>query len=111
MRKWAAGLNYRLLTSDSGRGYEPFSRVRATPYAVCVTENLNGLDYKSFRCIVASSGLKILTLELMPFAMASPSKARMRRLYIALRAFPLPFIREFLSNFVLFVGERVASRL
>jgi 2-polyprenyl-3-methyl-5-hydroxy-6-metoxy-1,4-benzoquinol methylase len=103
MRTWAAGLNYRLLASQGEDAYEPFDRVVRTPWSECITENLNGLDARSFRTLVDDSGFRVLTLESKRFTMSSRGRI-VSHIYSTLQS--LPLVQEFLSNFILFIAEK-----
>lgn len=106
MRTWAQGLNYRRLLEQGDALYEPFDRVVRTQFSDCVTENLNGMDFAGFSRIVKQTEFKVNELRLMPFQLISARRRRYRRVYQVARRIPL--FTEFLSSFILFIGEKCA---
>jgi ubiquinone/menaquinone biosynthesis C-methylase UbiE len=104
MRTWAAGLNHFLLHNRHGVAFEPFSRVVSTMYRRAVTENLNGLDFKTFSDVARRSGLRVQSLGLAgypreKFGGAAPV---LHPVYELARR--VPFLRESLSRSIVFVG-------
>jgi len=107
MRTWAAGLNHLLLASGGALGYEPLDEVGPAPFHPAITRNLNGLHFSAFREIVGASPFETEVLELVPFRGDVGKRSLRRSLYgILYRVGPL---REFLSEFVLFIGRKRGS--
>lgn len=107
MRIWAAGLNHLLLESGGTLEYEPFDEVGPTPFHPAITRNLNGLHFSAFREIVGACPFETEVLETIPFRGAIGKRSLRRSLYGILYRFgPL---REFLSEFVLYIGRKRGS--
>jgi len=104
IRTWASGLNYLLMESRGRLTYTPFDAIVATKYSPAITSNLNGLHYSAFRKIVGNSGFRTSTLALIPFKGSSPVKRAIVPVYRLF--FRLRVLREFLSNFVFYIGVK-----
>jgi SAM-dependent methyltransferase len=100
LKTWAAGLNHLLLKAD-GPKFEPFDEVVATKFNPAITRNLNGLTFGDFTEIAKRSGFQIVTLELRPrpFRRSAP-----RAVYALI--YETGLLHEFLSSFIVFVGEK-----
>jgi SAM-dependent methyltransferase len=108
-RTWAAGLNHYLLHYHRGPPFEPFGKVRATPFHRGVTNNLNGLRLASFRALVAETPLHVRHLGLVPVARGR-FRGRLAPLYpVYALLWRLPVVREILSRAILFIGEKPHS--
>jgi ubiquinone/menaquinone biosynthesis C-methylase UbiE len=103
METWASGLNYLRLQSGSGLAYEPFDEIVSTKYCSSITHNLNGLDFDGFRDIVGKNNLRTRVMELIPHA-RDARKSPLKVVYRFL--FKFAFLKEFLSDFTLYVGEK-----
>ncbi len=103
-RMWVAGLNHMLL-AGKGAAWEPFDEVVETRFGRKVTRNLNGMAWKDFRKIAAGSPFRTRALALVPFIPGTGGGFRPKRLlYRAMKR--IPFLREPLSHFILFIGEK-----
>lgn len=98
----AGGLNY-LLLPPSKASFEPFDEVLNTKYSNAITRNLNGCTFQDFVRIVGSSGFTTIALELIPRQFSS---SWLKAAYTL--AYKVPKFREFLSSYILFVGEKSA---
>jgi SAM-dependent methyltransferase len=107
MKTWAAGLNHLLLASGGALSFEPFDEVAPTPFHRGVTRNLNGLDFAALQAIAGSLALETLTLDLVPYRSSRGGTSLKRSVYDAL--YRLGPLREFLSEFVLYVGRKPAA--
>lgn len=107
MKTWAAGLNYRLLQPANRNRYVPFSRVVSTQYNPAITNNLNGLEFAQFKGIIDRVGFRVRTLRMMPYIsdMKNTRRKWLRAGYLILYR-GLPFMQEFLSYTILFIGQR-----
>jgi SAM-dependent methyltransferase len=104
MRTWAAGLNAYLLERPEA-AFEPFSEVASSRFHPCVPRDLNGMSYRQFASIAASSGLDQVHLALVP--RPTPDNGRSRWLKRAYRAlFRVPGLNEVLAQRILFVARR-----
>jgi len=103
MRIWAQGLNYLLLDHKYKLSYEPFDEIISTPYRKFITHNLNGLDFRQFKKIIEKTDFKTMKLELKPFQLNIRSRF-VKFIYILF--WKLKILQEFLSSFILFIGEK-----
>lgn len=103
MRTWAQGLNYLLIDTRYKLSYEPFDDIISTPYRKFITHNLNGLDFQQFKKIIKESDLEVLSLGLIPFQLNKNSRL-IKFIYSVFWHFKN--LQEFLSSFVLFIGEK-----
>jgi hypothetical protein len=101
-------LNHLLHDPAKGWRFEPFDRVGAAAYHDSITKNLNGLDFARFQELVRRLPLRTRVMKLVPYA----AKGRKRNVAETLYAlgWKIPALREFLSNFILYVGENVRTR-
>ncbi|MEW5977034.1 MAG: class I SAM-dependent methyltransferase [Acidobacteriota bacterium] len=106
MKTWAGGLNYLRLHASKDFSYEPFDEVAATRYHPCITRNLNGLDFDSFREIIDHLPFHARVLTLVPYPARGPRRRFVKAVYRT--GFRISSLREFLASFVLFVGEKGA---
>ncbi len=104
MKTWASGLNYLLLNSEKILSYEPFSEVISTKYCRAVTRDLNGLDFCHFNKMIEDINFKKHFLGLVPCDFRY-RKARISKIIYNL-AYSISSLREFLSSFILFIGEK-----
>ncbi|MGB9680637.1 MAG: class I SAM-dependent methyltransferase, partial [Minisyncoccia bacterium] len=103
MKTWAQGLNYLLIDSRYKLSYEPFDEIISTPYRTFITHNLNGLDFLQFKDIINTTDFKIIKIKLMPFQLNTlPRFAK----FMYVLFWKLKILQEFLSSFVLFIGEK-----
>jgi ubiquinone/menaquinone biosynthesis C-methylase UbiE len=103
MKIWAQGLNYLLFDPSYKLFYEPFDEIIFTPYCKSITHNLNGLDFRQFKKIIEKTDFKTIKIELIPF--------QINRYTHLIKSFynlfwRLKNLQEFLSSFVLFIGEK-----
>jgi len=103
-KTWAAGLNYLLMNPAHGLSYEPFSEIVSTEYCKSITKNLNGLDFDRFRQIIRKSNFRKLVMELVPYKTDKANRSLVKSLYGLV--YKTGILTEFLSRFILFVGEK-----
>jgi 2-polyprenyl-3-methyl-5-hydroxy-6-metoxy-1,4-benzoquinol methylase len=107
MKTWAAGLNHLLLDPANGLRFEPFDQVGAAAYHGSITKNLNGLDFTCFWELMARFPFRTLLLKLVPYS--TGGERTVSKILYAL-GWKIPMLREFLSNFILYVGEKVGEK-
>ncbi len=104
LKTWAAGLNYLLLNPAHGFSYDPFSEIVSTKYCKSITKNLNGLDFAPFREIIRKTNFRKLVMELVPYRTDKANRSIVKSLYGLV--YKTGILTEFLSHFILFVGEK-----
>jgi len=108
MKTWAQGLNYLLLDPRYKLFYEPFDKIISTPYRKFITHNLNGLDFQQFKEIIKESDFKLLSLGLIPSRLNKNTRI-IKFIYSLFWHFKN--LQEFLSYYVLFIGEKNAIKI
>jgi SAM-dependent methyltransferase len=103
IKTWASALNHLLLRPD-GPKFEPFDEVVTTKYSQAITRNLNGMTFTDFTRLAEHSRFRTLTLELRPRPFGSKSLGAVYALI-----YKTGLLHEFLSSFILFVGEKPRS--
>jgi ubiquinone/menaquinone biosynthesis C-methylase UbiE len=103
MKTWAAGFNYLLLDKDKFN-YTPFRKIVSTKYNDSVTSDLNGLDFESFSDLVKESQFKTKLLKLVPGKVNQGKRKLIKPFYNT--AYKTSIFREFLSSYILFIGEK-----
>ncbi len=108
MKTWAAGLNYLLLDERyrDVLNFSPFYKTVSTRYHKCVTANLNGLDYSDFVQIIGRHDFEIETLKMTK---RNISRSRVVKYHLYDFFYRIPLAKEFLSQFVLFIGKKPAK--
>ena len=104
MKIWAQGLNYLLLDHKYKLFYEPFDEIISTPYRKFITHNLNGLDFRQFKEIINKTDFRIIKIELIPF---QPNISLKFVKFIYILFWRVKILQEFLSSFILFIGEKI----
>ncbi len=104
MKEWAAGLNYLLLQPGKGLNYTPFRKVIGTKYNKSASIDLNGLDFENFSKIVQETNFKIHRLTLVPGNVERDNRKLIKPFYNL--AYRTKALREFLSSYILFFGEK-----
>ncbi len=103
MKTWAAGFNYLLLENEFN--YTPFRKIVSTKYNKSVTNDLNGLDFASFSKIIEESGFRNHLLKLVPGKVNQGKRRIIKPLYNI--TFKTKIFQEFLSSYILFIGEKI----
>ncbi len=110
MKTWAAGLNH-LLFDERYRdtlNYSPYYKTIRTPYHKCVTANLNGLDYADFVEIFEGHDFEVQTMG-MTKRHVGERKGRLLKYYLNEVTYRIPIVKEYVSQFVLFIGKKPAK--
>ena len=107
MKTWAAGLNHLLQDERylDVLNFSPFYKTVSTPYHKCVTGNLNGLDYADFVDILGQHDFEVQTMEMMKREVTK-RKGNLMKYYSYEVGYRIPFVKEFLAHFVLFIGRK-----
>ena len=110
MKTWAAGLNHLLLDEKyrDTLDFAPFYKTVSTRYHKCVTGNLNGLDYSNFVRIIGLHDFEIQMMKIMKRNIAR-RKGTLMKYHLYHLCYRIPLAREFLSQFVLFIGKKPAK--
>ena len=112
MKTWAAGLNHLLLDERyrDTLNFSPFYRTVSTRYHKCVTANLNGLDYSDFVQIIGLHDFEVQTMKMWRRKITRRKGTRVKYHLYDL-CYRIPLAKEFLSQFVLFIGKKPAERI